>query len=758
MTRRGRRIDVGRLLTDGAVRRAGRAAVVMPAAFAVAQQLIGNPTMAVYAAIGSFALLLLVEFGGPMRERLQAQLLLVVAGAVLVAVGALASSSPWVAAAVVGVVAFAVLFCGVVSSVLAGASTSLLLALIVSVSLPGPPSSIGDRLAGWGIAGAASLLAVRFLWPQPATDALRGPTVTACRALAARLPAALDAPRHDELVAASDAALDALRRAFLATPNRPTGLTTSARARVRLVDELGWIRVVLDQSLPPRAAMTGAAHEVKVAAGTVLDEAANLLQRPGGSPDALRAARHHLDDTLDVMSREATVDLPVGRAEIGEFVTSLDPSFRAQELSFAITSVASNVELGAAAERRTWWQRFLGQQPGGLAGPFAAARERANAHLEPHSVWLHNSVRGAVALALAVLVAQTADVQHSFWVVFGTLSVLRSNALNTGQNALRGILGTVIGFVVGAVLLVLIGTDTTVLWLILPVAVLLAGIAPALISFTAGQAAFTLTLLILFNIIAPQGWRLGLVRVEDVAIGVAVSLVVGLLFWPRGAGAALRRALAEAYADCARYLDSTVAFGALRCDTSGPLPPAPATEANRAAGASRRLDDTLRTYLNERGAKPVPLAEFMTLANGVVALRLTAHAILDLWQNDARAEGDRAGARAELLAASRSVTGWYDSLAAALLGHGPMPTPTPHDPAADGRLIDAVRRDHQGRDGKATAAAVRVIWTADHLDAVRRLQQSLVTPARAATARAPRRNGPRARRRPADAGDGPAQR
>ena len=63
-----------------------------------------------------------------------------------------------------------------------------------------------------------------------------------------------------------------------------------------------------------------------------------------------------------------------------------------------------------------------------------------------------------------------------------------------------------------------------------------------------------------------------------------------------------------------------------------------------------------------------------------------------------------------------------------------MPDPAPHDHAADGRLIDAVRSDLQGRDGTATAAAVRVIWTADHLDAVRRLQESLVGPARAATA------------------------
>ena len=101
------------------------------------------------------------------------------------------------------------------------------------------------------------------------------------------------------------------------------------------------------------------------------------------------------------------------------------------------------------------------------------------------------------------------------------LSVLRSNALNTGQDAVRAILGTVAGFIVGAALLVGIGTNTTLLWFLLPLAVFLAGVAPAVISFAAGQAAFTLTLVILFNIIQPAGWCLGLVRIEDVASGPA---------------------------------------------------------------------------------------------------------------------------------------------------------------------------------------------------------------------------------------------
>ena len=60
--------------------------------------------------------------------------------------------------------------------------------------------------------------------------------------------------------------------------------------------------------------------------------------------------------------------------------------------------------------------------------------------------------------------------------------------------------------------------------------------------------------------------------------------------------------------------------------------------------ASRRLDDAFRTYIAERGAKPIPLAEVTTLATGVVALRLAADAVLDLWLREAPGDGDAAPA------------------------------------------------------------------------------------------------------------------
>ena len=425
-------------------------------------------------------------------------------------------------------------------------------------------------------------------------------------------------------------------------------------------------------------------------------------------------------------------DPAAGGGLVSEFITSLDPAFRAEELSYAVSLIARTAGLTAAAERRSWRERWLGHQPAGVPGTLSAARERITSYLEPHSVWLHNSLRGAAGLGLAVLAARLTGVQHSFWVVLGTLSVLRSNALNTGQDAVRAVLGTVAGFIAGAALLAGIGTNTTLLWFLLPLAVFLAGVAPAVISFAGGQAAFTLTVVILFSIIQPAGWRVGLVRIEDVALGVGVSLVVGILFWPRGAAPALRRALAQAYADGAGYLASTVRSGMSRGAPSTPALPAPAAAAARAAAASRRLDDAFRTYLAERGTKRYPLAYMAGLVTGVAGLRLEADAVLDLWRgDDGQADGDVAAARREILGSADRVMGWYGALATTLITGGELPQPLAHDTAADGRLIRAVRRDLLDNDGKASATAVRMIWTDDHLDVVRRQQAAITSPAHA---------------------------
>lgn len=734
-----------------ATRRAVRAAVVMPGLFALCSQVFHAPAMALYAAIGSLSMLLFVEFTGPMVQRLRAHVGLGAAWLVFICLGTVAARENWVAVTLTVVIGFVVLFSGVVSSVLAGASTALLLAFVLPVSTPAPQSVLPDRLAGAGLASVAALLAISLLWPRPAADPLSAPAARVCRAAAAQLRGDASRLAHDADAAsvracretadrAAVAAAD-LRAAFGATPYRPTGLSTSSRALVRLVDELTWLSTIVADSAPPpveHPLCDPEAHAVRRAAAVVLERTADLLDAPQGSPEALRTAMTRLRAAMDRLERGATALLPMHlprpgtQAEVRSFIGVLDLSFRAQELGFATLQIAGDVDLAAAAERRSWPERLLGLEPGGPGRPLASARARALAHLTPGSVWLHNSLRGAVGLGVAVALVKATDVQHSFWVLLGTLSVLRSNALNTGQNAIRALAGTLVGSVIGAALLQLIVRHDTALWFLLPLAVLIAGIAPAAVSFAAGQAAFTVTLAILFNIDQRPDWHIVLLRIQDIGLGCAVSVLVGVFLWPRGAAAAVHRALAEAYTDSARYLAGAVEYAMGRCGTHPSPADAPLAESREAAAAARRLDDAFRGFLAERGAKPLSLANMTTLVTGIVGLRAAANAVLGLWQRSGeRDEGtDRAEAGLVLLDSAGRVTGWYEDLAVSLAGHSAVRDPMPHSPTAEASLVASLHRDLRDADGRASDTAVRIIWTVDHLKAARRLQPSLAAAAK----------------------------
>jgi uncharacterized membrane protein YccC len=241
-------------------------------------------------------------------------------------------------------------------------------------------------------------------------------------------------------------------------------------------------------------------------------------------------------------------------------------------------------------------------------------------HASLRSVWFRNSARGAVALAAAVAVADLTGVQHGFWVVLGTLSVLRSNAAATGATAWRALAGTVVGFAVGAALLLVIGTGQTALWVALPLAVLVAAYTPGTAPFLLGQAAFTITVVVLFNLLVPAGWQVGLLRIEDVALGCAVSLVVGVMFWPRGAGAVVGDDLADAFRRGGSYLTQAV-------DWSLGIRPAPPDAAVPAVTAGIRLDDAIRGYLAEQGSKRISKADLWSLVMGTLRIRLTASSL-----------------------------------------------------------------------------------------------------------------------------------
>src|SRR5260370_189418 len=154
----------------------------------------------------------------------------------------------------------------------------------------------------------------------------------------------------------------------------------------------------------------------------------------------------------------------------------------------------------------------------------------------------------------------------------------------------------------------------------LPIAVAVAAYAPGTLPFAVGQAAFTVVVLVLFNLLAPAGWKVGLLRIEDVAIGCLVSLVVGVLFWPRGAASVVGDDLADAFRRGAAYLTQALDWA---LGTRHDPPDAGAA----AVTAGIRLDWALRAFLAEQGAKRVSKEELWMLVMASMRLRLTAYSL-----------------------------------------------------------------------------------------------------------------------------------
>jgi uncharacterized membrane protein YccC len=713
---------------------AARAAIVLPSVFAFADQVIKDQQTATFAAFGSFAILVFADFSGPRRTRLVAYLALAGTGATFIVLGTLCSRNPWVAAAAMAVVGFAVLFSAVISGYFVAGGTAAMLTFVLPANLPASPSVIPSRLEGWALAASVGILAVMLLWPTKPRDKLRAGIARACLALAELVEGELarDPSPLAERAGAAREAVAGVRQEFFSTPYRPTGPTGPAEAIAYLVDELEWFESFVfapGESEPRLDLCRDENRELLAAAVAVLRESAASLDGRDGRPDLERLGRAR-DEVADALTRRIA-ELPPAWDE-RELAAALEPSFRIRALSDSARQIGSNALRAAGraptpdveeAQATRWYRPAVLQASAEQATSALHATERVAAEqASPRSILFRNSVRGAAALAVAVFIAQKLSLQHAFWVVLGTLSVLRSNAFGTGATVLRALAGTAVGIVVGAGLIIAIGTNEAVAWAVLPVAVLLAAYAPRVISFAAGQAGFTLVVLMLFNLIQPSGWEVGLVRVEDVALGFAVSIAVGLLFWPRGAATLMRHSLATAYASAADYV---VAAAHRLVGGGDPARPEQAAQAAQAARvASRRLDDAFRQNLAERSTKRMDVDGVVTLVAGARRVQRTALSLLALARMaDGFPLGE--GCARSLDPELEALHGWYTSLGNALVDGRAPPPPHQSDTRRPRRVLECVRQAVSGDDDASVGPALSLLWASQYLEELWRLEAHL---------------------------------
>ncbi len=726
-----------------AVKRSVRAAITIPTVFGITHLLFTNPQVSLFGAFGSFALLLLVDFPGRFRTRLISYLALWIAGCGLISLGTALSTVKWAAVVVMALVGFVVLFAGIVSPQAATASTATLLLFVLPVAVVQPASAIGSRLIGWSFAGFISIIACMFLWPTPWHDELRRRLSATVRALARLAAQGADGAPDSEAESSMEVELSLLRNGFASTPYPPTATAGSTVALAKLVGRVEWAagnatilaRTAAWQMPHLRKMVEGIAETLRRSAELICDSQAY----PVNDPERVGALQQSMQELDDLMGNELAsevsmlIDPQTDHAAIpgGErlvespgrgIASSLDPTFSARALGSATLMVAdTTVEAAGVRTEKEGARRWS------LGGETESPQvwHRLLSHLSFRSVWFRNAVRGAVGMALAVAVVEITDVEHGFWVVLGTLSVLRSNALGTGATAVRAVGGTTVGFIVGAAVTIGVGGHPSLLWVLLPFAVLVSGVAPSMISFAAGQAGFTLVVIILFNIIAPSGWKVGLTRIEDVAIGCGVSIVVGLLFWPRGAMAALGRALSDAFVTSSGYLaDAVVRLTTL----NGNADTTPSERASHAAYV--RLDDAFRQFLAERGAKVVPVEVVANLFTGSNRIRLAASTLSALpvvpLEPGTSALESVAVAGAVLRDSYATSHRWYEEFGEVLSGQrGSMDESPDHDDTLNGALRAAFEDARRRRRDDQLRSMLQMLWADEILETQRQVQADL---------------------------------
>jgi len=265
---------------------------------------------------------------------------------------------------------------------------------------------------------------------------------------------------------------------FTSTPYRPTGLAATDQALANCVELLEWAEALISDAVEEQHDLTNAPApdlDLIAASSSALRDTASLLAGGDGRPDV---------DGLERCRAVVLHEIMKSTSPPGNFKQAAQISFHANAVAVAVLGVAFETLVASGLADPAWLEARRARW---YTGSNAAARTvqrvsdvatAAHAHASLRSVWFVNSIRGAVALAVAVAVADVTTVQHGFWVVLGTLSVLRSNASATGATAVRAIAGTALGFVIGGALVVAIGGDETALWIVFPFAVLVAAYSP----------------------------------------------------------------------------------------------------------------------------------------------------------------------------------------------------------------------------------------------------------------------------------------
>ena len=467
----------------------------------------------------------------------------------------------------------------VIGSVVHGHGWLAVVALVVVAGVSGLLSALGDigsvtglQLLVYTALGAGPIGALRPVW-HTAAGFLAG----VIWALILILPGWLHAPygREQRDVASVYDALAGLLRSV------GSGEFTDARQALTSA-----LNTAYDELLTARSTATGLNRRrarllAALNASHLMAEAAVAAGMAGTRPPPL---------VIEVVSRLAEA------VRTGSPPPMIPPAW---DQSPAMLSLRDAIAGAVRALSRDWYRAWPPADRAPAAG-------RIN--------WIF-TLRLMACMGAAGVVSEVLPLQRSYWVPLTVAIVLKPDYGSVFARALQRGIGTVVGAVAGAVLLVLVHGA----WLLIPFGVL-AALLPFGRSRNYGLLATFLTplVVVLIDLLNPGGWQLAGDRLIDTLIGCAIVLLVGFAPWPMSWYSHLPGQYARAALDVCQYLEVALGPGA----GSGP-------------GRGRAAD-------------PVADAAVDLPGPGRPARRVPAHHVRAAVDQQARdrlvARGDRAGA------------------------------------------------------------------------------------------------------------------
>ena len=166
------------------------------------------------------------------------------------------------------------------------------------------------------------------------------------------------------------------------------------------------------------------------------------------------------------------------------------------------------------------------------------------------------TLRLMICTGAAAILSEVLPLQRSYWLVLTVGIILKPDYGSVFARALQRGVGTVIGAVLGAVILIEVPYGP---WLLVPFGVL-AALLPYAKARSFGLAAVFLTPLVvlLIDLLDVGGWHLAEARLVDTVLAALVVLVIGYAPWPTAWQAHLPGQFAEALRAVSAYADEAL--------------------------------------------------------------------------------------------------------------------------------------------------------------------------------------------------------